>query len=90
MKNKIDNRIKSERVKQLIILSEKLKTKFYNKFQNSIKEVLFEKVNKNGMMYGFTDNYIKTKIPFNEKVKDITKVKLGMIDNDGIMTANLI
>ena len=42
------------------------------------------------MMYGFTDNYIKTKIPFNEKVKDITKVKLGMIDNDGIMTANLI
>ena len=46
MKNKIDNRIKSERVKQLIILSEKLKTKFYNKFQNSIKEVLFEKVNK--------------------------------------------
>ena len=90
LKNKIDNRIKSERVKQLIILSEKLKTKFYNKFQNSIKEVLFEKVNKNGMMYGFTDNYIKTKVPFNEKVKDITKVKLGMIDNDGIMTANLI
>ena len=90
LENKIDNRIKSERVKQLIILSEKLKTKFYNKFQNSIKEVLFEKVNKNGMMYGFTDNYIKTKIPFNEKVKDITKVKLGMIDNDGIMTANLI
>ena len=63
LENKIDTRIKSERVKQLIILSEKLKTKFYNKFQNSIKEVLFEKVNKNGMMYGFTDNYIKTKNP---------------------------
>ena len=90
LKNKIDKSIKSERVKQLMILSEKLKTKFYNEFQNSIKEVLFEKVNKNGMMYGFTDNYIKTKIPFNEKVKDITKVKLGMIDNDGIMNANLI
>lgn len=90
LKNKIDKSIKSERVKQLIVLSEKLKRKFYNKYQNSIKEVLFEKVNKNGMMYGFTDNYIKTKIPFNEKVKDITKVKLGMIDNDGIMTANLI
>ncbi|MEO6584214.1 MAG: tRNA (N(6)-L-threonylcarbamoyladenosine(37)-C(2))-methylthiotransferase MtaB [Ferruginibacter sp.] len=31
------------------------------------RKVLFEKANKNGMMEGYTDNYIKIEVPFNKE-----------------------
>ena len=43
------------------------------------------------MLYGFTDNYIKVKVPFHQKIcKSKQKIKLLKIDNDGIMKAKLI
>lgn len=38
-------------------------------------------------MFGFTENYIKVKTPFDEKlINKIGKVKLKRIDKDGIFT----
>ena len=52
---------RSRRSKILHELSDQKKSAFYEKFVGKIKPVLVEK-NKNGMLFGYTDNYIKTKI----------------------------
>ena len=52
---------RSRRSKILHELSNQKKTAFYKKSIGKIKPVLVEK-NKNGMLFGYTDNYIKTRI----------------------------
>ena len=43
------------------------------------------------MLYGFTENYIKVKIPYKEEIKRTKKeIKLLTIDTDGIMKAELL
>jgi threonylcarbamoyladenosine tRNA methylthiotransferase MtaB len=42
-------------------------------------------------MYGFTENYVKVKTPFNaELVNQIVPVKLSGIDRDGVMKVELL
>jgi threonylcarbamoyladenosine tRNA methylthiotransferase MtaB len=89
--NKVDEKTKSERSKKLRILSEKLKSAFYTKYLNTNHTALFEQENHNGMLYGFTDNYIKVKIPFMQEIcRTKQQIKLLEIDSDGIMIAKLI
>lgn len=60
--------VRKERNKMLRILSEKKKRKFYAEHVNTERKVLFEAENDNGIRYGFTDNYIKVGIPFEEEM----------------------
>ena len=88
--NQVTKKIKAERSKKLRILSKKLQNAFYKKHLNTKHSALFEQDNHNGMLYGFTDNYIKIKAPFNQQIrKTKQKVKLLEIDTDGIMKAEL-
>ena len=58
-------------------LSEKKKRIFYESQINKIKYVLFETENKSGYIYGFTENYVKVKIPWNPYLSNkVIKVKL--------------
>jgi threonylcarbamoyladenosine tRNA methylthiotransferase MtaB len=58
--------IRNERNKILRNLSyEKMQT-FTNKHIGQTRKVLFEHVNKNGMMEGYSDNYIKISAPFKQ------------------------
>lgn len=59
---------RKERNKMLRILSEKKKRKFYAEHINTERKVLFEAENDNGVRYGFTDNYIKVGIPYEEEM----------------------
>ena len=43
----------------LRILSEKKKRSFYGQFEGQQREVLWEEAEAEGMMFGFTDNYLK-------------------------------
>ena len=52
---------RSRRSKILHELSNQKKSAFYKKSIGKIKPVLVEK-NKNGMLFGYTDNYVRTKI----------------------------
>jgi len=46
--------------------------------------VLWEHENKNGMMYGFTENYVRVQKPFDSSsVNEIEKVQLQKIESDG-------
>ena len=78
--------MRRERSKQLRILSEKKKRAFYATQVNKNEQVVFEKYEDNGHMFGFTSNYIKVKVPFNPLiVNDTAFVKMTAINNDGTM-----
>ena len=82
---------RADRSKQLRILSNKLQRAFYEKYLDTEHTALFEQENKDGYLFGFTDNYIKIKIPFQSTICRTKKqVKLIAIDDDGIMKAELL
>ncbi|MEO0403396.1 MAG: tRNA (N(6)-L-threonylcarbamoyladenosine(37)-C(2))-methylthiotransferase MtaB, partial [Bacteroidota bacterium] len=60
--------VRHQRSKQLRMLSLKKKRAFYESQLSKVKPVLFEHENHSGMMHGFTDNYVKVCIPFNESL----------------------
>jgi threonylcarbamoyladenosine tRNA methylthiotransferase MtaB len=83
--------IRKERSKQLQILSNKKRRAFYETQLGKIKSVLFEGEENEGTMYGFTENYVKVKIPFNaDFVNEIKSVNLLEIDRDGVVKVDLI
>ena len=82
---------RADRSKQLRILSNKLQRAFYEKYLDTEHTALFEQEDKEGYLFGFTDNYIKIKVPFRaEKCRTKQQVKLLAIDEDGIMKAELL
>jgi threonylcarbamoyladenosine tRNA methylthiotransferase MtaB len=87
--NKVNPDERKRRTKMYINLSEKKKRAFYEKNIGSEHTVLFESKNKNGMITGFTDNYIKVETPFSEKlINEIKKVKLISVQPDNNMAIN--
>ena len=87
----VEKKERLKRSKQLRILSEKLRRAFYHKYNGTTHNVLFEQENRNGMLYGFSDNYIKVKIKYNADIcKTQQRVILNQIDTDGIMNAKII
>lgn len=89
--NRVDNKTRDERSKMLRILSAKKKRAFYESNIGSISTVLFEAENTDGYMFGFTSNYVKVKVPYNESlVNQIKEVKLIEIDRDGIFKIDFL
>ena len=85
MNNVVDKGIRHKRSKMLRVLSIKKKRHFYEQQKGSLRTVLFESENKDGFMYGFTENYIRLKAPFkSEWINKLMLTKLKTIDEDGI------
>ncbi|MBI4930819.1 MAG: tRNA (N(6)-L-threonylcarbamoyladenosine(37)-C(2))-methylthiotransferase MtaB [Bacteroidetes bacterium] len=73
-----------KRNKVLRNLSAAKQQKFFSENIGTKKIVLFETENKDGLMCGFTENYIKVKTKFNpELINQLAKVSLEKIDGDG-------
>ena len=86
MENEVPIELRRERSKQLRILSLKMKRAFYESQIGNTSKVLFEQQEENGYIYGFTENYVKVKYPFDrELVNTIKEVKLREIDRDGVI-----
>ena len=82
---------RKERNKMLRILSEKKKRKFYADHLNTTRKALFEMESDPGVMYGFTDNYIKVAIPYNEKFfNTIQTVSLDKISDFGHVNGSIL
>lgn len=82
---------RKERSKMLHILSDKKKRAFYEQNVGTLRTVLFEGDEENGMMFGFTENYIKIKMPHrSDWVNTFQRVKLTEIDRDQVMKAESI
>jgi len=72
MKNVVPNKIRHERNQRLRMLSEKKMLHFSQQHLGDKRPVLFEQQKKEGMMSGYSDNYIKQSRPFDaEKVNSI-------------------
>lgn len=77
---------RKDRSKQLHILSDKKKRAFYETQIGTARTVLWEAEEDNGMMYGFTENYVKVKCAFDpNKVNQFETVVLKEIDRDGLV-----
>lgn len=75
---------RKRRNKMLRILSEKKKMEFYRTQLGNKLPVLWEHENKYGMMYGFTENYVRVVKPFDEKsVNQIEEIVLEKITEEG-------
>ena len=78
---------RKRRNKMLRILSEKKKMAFYQTQLGKTLTVLWEHENKNGLMFGFTENYVRVQKPFDENsVNQIEKLKLSKIKSDGTVS----
>ena len=90
MLNPVPKDVRFQRSKMLRSLSEKKRRIFYNSQINRVRPVLFESENKHGYIYGYTDNYIKVRHPWNPKLSNkIVQAKLIEIDNDGFVRIKL-
>ena len=90
MLNPVPKNVRFQRSKMLRSLSEKKRRIFYNSQINRVRPVLFESENKHGYIYGYTDNYIKVRHPWNPKLSNkIVQAKLIEIDNDGFVRIKL-
>jgi threonylcarbamoyladenosine tRNA methylthiotransferase MtaB len=88
---KVPMEVRRERSKQLHLLSDRKKRQFYTENLNSNRTVLFEQEEDEGVMYGFTENYVKIKYPFDSKMTNtFQKIRLTEIDRDGIMKCEII
>jgi threonylcarbamoyladenosine tRNA methylthiotransferase MtaB len=87
----VPNQIRAQRSKQLHILSDKKKRAFYESQVGSKRTVLFEAEEDEGIMYGFTENYVKVKTAFNpELVNQMQNVQLTEIYRDGVLKCEFI
>ena len=74
--------IRRKRSKQLRILSLKLKVQFYNENIGYKGKVLLESKEEDNLI-GFTENYIKVKIPFDDKmINTIQEVRIEKINSN--------
>ena len=88
LKNPVDKYKRSERSKILRMLSSKLQRNFYLKSLRTTKNVLFEQEDKNGFLFGFTENYIKIKVPFNKTLSK-TQQEVYITDYNDDLTMNV-
>lgn len=66
MDNVVPVHIRRERNEMLRILSEKKRRHFYEKYENTQQVALLEGKNMDGKMTGFTENYIKIAVDYDE------------------------
>jgi threonylcarbamoyladenosine tRNA methylthiotransferase MtaB len=83
--------VRRERSKQLHLLSDRKKRQFYTENIGSVRTVLFEQEEDEGIMYGFTENYVKIKYTYQpDLVNTFQTIKLLELDRDGIMKCELV
>jgi threonylcarbamoyladenosine tRNA methylthiotransferase MtaB len=91
MPNKVQSRIATERVERLEELSNRLYKTFAERYLGSIREVLFESTDHNGLMYGYTDNYLRVAAPYDTtRINTICSVRLVAFDNDGNISSEIV
>ena len=79
----VPNEIRQRRTLELRLLSEKKKRSFYEKFNDTEQRVLWESAEDEGVMYGFTENYLKVSKPWQAAdVNSISNVQLGSLSGE--------
>jgi threonylcarbamoyladenosine tRNA methylthiotransferase MtaB len=81
---------RKRRNKMLNILSEKKRRAHYEAYSGDVRPVLLEKSKQEGMLQGFTDNYVRVSFPAEDSwVNHLVDMKLGEIGEDGLVNAEV-
>jgi threonylcarbamoyladenosine tRNA methylthiotransferase MtaB len=88
MEGTVNPKDRAERSKMLHILSDKKRRKFYEDHIDGTFRVLFENDVDNGMMHGFTENYIRVSAKYDPiLINELKALKLLNINEKGLMEA---
>ena len=88
MPGKVSNKDRNRRADMLRILSEKKKRHFYEQNINREATVLFEADVKDGVMEGFTENYVRIAAKYDPVLINETKhIRMTGLNADGLMEA---
>ena len=91
MPNKVQSRISTERVARLEELNDRLHKEFASKYLRTEREVLFESTDHSGMMYGYTDNYLRVSAPYDTAlINNICRVRLNAFDENGNISSEIV
>jgi threonylcarbamoyladenosine tRNA methylthiotransferase MtaB len=88
LKNVVPGNQRSDRSKMLHILSDKKRRKFYEDNIGKTACVLFEKDVENGMIHGFTENYVRVAAKYDPVlINELRKIRLMSINDNGTVNA---
>ena len=91
MEVSVPSRTRAARSRALHELGRRKRAAFYLRHRGEVREVLLESENKDGRMFGFTDNYIKIKLPWNPRLAGtLQQVRVGTAGEDGAVDASLL
>lgn len=86
MEGKVPRSTRADRSKMLHSLSDKKRIKFYAENLGREATVLFENDLENGMMHGFTENYIRVTAKYDPiLINELKPVKLVSLNENGLM-----
>jgi threonylcarbamoyladenosine tRNA methylthiotransferase MtaB len=86
MQNQVPKAVRQKRSKMLRGLSAKKRHAFYESQLQKTKTILFEAENKEGYIQGFTENYVKVRMPWDPALQNQTlKATLSEIDQKGMV-----
>ena len=86
MQNQVPKAVRQKRSKMLRGLSAKKRHAFYESQLQKTKIILFEAENKEGYIQGFTENYVKVRMPWDPAFQNQTlKATLSEIDQKGMV-----
>lgn len=89
MQESVPQKQRNERTGMLRILSDKKRRFFYEQHLGKTAHVLFEHDIENGMMHGFTENYIRVSAKYDPiLVNEIKQVKLEAINEEGLVNVS--
>lgn len=84
LKPVIPKQERKKRTHKLRRLSKKKRFEFDSRFEGEVRPALFEESEKDGLMFGWTNNYVRVAIPFNERlVNTIQDIELTTITSEG-------
>ncbi len=90
MDDTVPMEVRRERTKQLRILSSKFQRAHYERNIGATRNVLFESEETEGLMHGYTDNYIRVSIPYDVALANaVVPVQLHRINGDGHMITSV-
>ena len=91
MENPVPQKVRQKRSKMLRGLSVKKRRAFYETQLGSVRTVLFEGENKAGYIHGFTENYVKVRVPWDPSlVNTLHQVRLKEIDEEGMVRLEFV
>lgn len=91
MQTVVPPQVRKKRSKMLRGLSVKKRRAFYESQIGKTKTVLFEDENKAGYIQGFTENYVKVKLPWNPHLANtLQEVRLDEIGEKGMIRATIL